>query len=214
MITSQIADSGMPPKQLSADLWVFPPNKHTNGGTAWWLGCDPEPILIDCPPLTSSTIEALQKLSSGRAPRIILTNRDAHGRISELQELLGWPVLVQEQEAYLLPGLSLLESFVDEHKTASEIRLLWTPGPTPGSCVVYASAPWNVLFCGRLLIPVATDQLAALPNRRTFHWPRQQRSLAKLRKWLPRDARPLLASGAGLGMLSGKELVAWQGWKC
>ena len=84
------------------------------------------------------------------------------------QDALGWPVLVQEQEAYLLPGLTSLDSFVDQHTTAAWRLLLGTPGPTAGSCVVFVPDPWKVLFCGRLLIPVAFVQLASLADWLTF----------------------------------------------
>ncbi|MFN5117826.1 MAG: hypothetical protein ACK5JJ_06970, partial [Cyanobacteriota bacterium] len=50
--------------------------------------------------------------------RIVLTGRDGHGRCRRLQEALGWPVLVQEQEAYLLPGMASLETFAEEHHPA------------------------------------------------------------------------------------------------
>ncbi len=206
-------DSDNYPHQLTNELWAFPPNKDCTGGTSWWLGCDPEPVLIDCPPFCDETIKALNELSSGRASRIILTGRQAHGRIRELQNALGWPVLIQEQEAYLLPAFHSLESFSEEHITASGLRVLWTPGPTPGSCVVYAPSPWNVLFCGRLLIPVAFNRMASLVERTTFHWSRQQKSLQKLRSWLPSNPRPALASGGGLHKLGGKKLVEWEAWR-
>ncbi len=204
---------GNPPQQLREGLWVFPPNRDCNGGTAWWLGCEPEPVLIDCPPLTKATIGALEQLSLGRQARILLTSREGHGRVRALQDALGWPVLVQEQEAYLLPGLTSLDSFAEEHTTVAGMRLLWTSGPTPGSCVVFAPHPWNVLFCGRLLIPVAFRQLAPLKDRRTFHWPRQLKSLEKLRQWIPSDVRPVLASGAALGLLRGQKIAPWEAWQ-
>ena len=96
--------------------------------------------------------------------------------------------------------------------TASGLRLLWTPGPTPGHAVVHAPAPANVLFCGRLLVPVAADCLAPLQHRRTFHWLRQQRSLRRLREWLPSESSPALASGAGLGALRGGRLAPFNSW--
>ena len=169
--------------------------------------------MVDCPPVNQSNIEFLKSFSSDHVPLIVLTNREAHGRVSELQEALGWPVLVQEQEAYLLPGLNRLGDFCEEHLTISGLRLLWTPGPTPGSCVVYAPPPWNVLFCGRLLIPLKSNYLMPVRTRSTFHWPRQQKSLEKLRQWLPRDPRPALASGASLGSHGGGKLVEWDAWK-
>ncbi len=203
---------GIPPKKLTEYLWVFPPNSDCEGGTSWWLECDPEPLLIDCPPFTKETMDALSKLANGRMVRILLTNRDGHGKVRALQDAFGWPVLIQEQEAYLLPGLSLLEDFQEEHTTASGVRLLWTPGPTPGSCVAYAPTPCNVLFCGRLLIPVAKNRIAPVRNRRTFHWTRQCHSLEKLCSWIPPDALPSLASGGRAASLDSQKLMPWRDW--
>jgi hypothetical protein len=70
----------------------------------------------------------------------------------------------------------------------------------------------DVLFCGRLLIPVQKSQLAPLRHRRTFHWPRQQRSLQRLRDWIPPECSPALASGAGLGALRGRRLAPFDSW--
>ena len=211
MTMTTALESGRPPQQLREDLWLFPPNRDCQGGSSWWLEADPEPVLIDCPPLTEATLTALCRLAGSRTPRILLTSREGHGRLRRLQERLGWPVLVQEQEAYLLPNVSPLHSFAVDHVTASGLRLLWTPGPTPGSCVVHAPAA-DLLFCGRLLTPLAPGRLGPLRHGRTFHWPRQLGSLQQLRGWIPSDARPQLASGAGLGALRGERLVPFSGW--
>jgi glyoxylase-like metal-dependent hydrolase (beta-lactamase superfamily II) len=176
------------------------------------LNIDPEPVLIDCPPLTQATITALKELAANRQARILLTSREGHGRLRRLQEQLDWPVLVQEQEAYLLPNVERLDCFKDEHTTASGLRLLWTPGPTPGSAVVLAPAPVELLFCGRLLTPLAPGCLGPLRHARTFHWPRQLASLAKLRSWISPESSPQLASGAALGALRGERLVPFSGW--
>jgi len=212
MTMTTALESGRPPQQLRDDLWLFPPNRDCQGGSSWWLEADPEPVLIDCPPLTDATLTALSRLAGSRTPRILLTSREGHGRLRRLQERLGWPVLVQEQEAYLLPNVSALDTFAVDHVTASGLRLLWTPGPTPGSCVVHAPAA-DLLFCGRLLTPLAPGRLGPLRHGRTFHWPRQLESLQRLRDWIPSDSRPLLASGAGLGALRGERLVPFSGWE-
>ena len=211
MSMTTVLEAGRPPQQLRSDLWLFPPNRDCQGGSSWWLDLPSEPVLIDCPPLTEATFNALDQLAAGRAARILLTSREGHGRLRRLQERLHWPVLVQEQEAYLLPGVPMLETFSDEHVTNAGLRLLWTPGPTPGSCVVHAPAPTDLLFCGRLLTPLGRGQLGPLRHRRTFHWPRQLRSLEHLQRWIPADASPYLASGAGLGALRGERLVAYSG---
>ena len=211
MTMTTALEVGRPPQQLRDDLWLFPPNRDCQGGCAWWLEADPEPVLIDCPPLTQASLTALQELAGTRSPRILLTSREGHGRLRRLQERLGWPVLAQEQEAYLLPNVDPLHTFADEHTTASGLQLLWTPGPTPGSCVIHAPAA-ELLFCGRLLTPLAPGRLGPLRHGRTFHWPRQLASLERLRAWLPADANPALASGAGLGALRGERLVPFSGW--
>jgi hypothetical protein len=63
------------------------------------------------------------------------------------------------------------------------------------------------LFCGRLLVPLAPGRVGPLPGRRTFHAPRQLRSLARLVQWLPAGSPEWIASGAGLGALRGEKLV-------
>ena len=211
MTMTTALEAGRPPQQLRQDLWLFPPNKDCQGGSSWWLEAEPEPVLIDCPPLTQASLTALQELAVSRAPRILLTSREGHGRLRRVQERLGWPVLVQEQEAYLLPNVSPLDTFAADHATISGLQMLWTPGPTPGSCVIYAPSA-ELLFCGRLLTPLAPGRLGPLRHGRTFHWPRQLASLERLRAWLPPEARPALASGAGLGALRGEHLVPFTGW--
>ena len=211
MTMTTALEPGRPPQQLRNDLWLFPPNRDCQGGSAWWLAAEPEPVLIDCPPLTEATLTALRDLAGDRTPRILLTSREGHGRLRRVQERFGWPVLVQEQEAYLLPNVEPLDTFAEEHVTSSGLRLLWTTGPTPGSCVVYAPVA-DLLFCGRLLTPLSPGRLGPLRHGRTFHWPRQLESLRRLRDWLPSEVSPQLASGAGLGALRGERLVPFSGW--
>ncbi len=213
MISSNADDSLSNPSCLRKGIFVLPAESTSNGGLSWWLDCDPEPVLIDCPAFNTANLAALKRLARGRNCLIVLTNRDAHGRVSELQSLLDWKVLVQEQESYLLPDLSGLTSFSEEHTTTSGIRVLWTPGPTPGSCVVYAPPPWNVLFCGRLLIPLKIDQVGHLIDRKTFHATRLRNSLKKLLKWLPPNSSPSLASGVGVGSSKDGQLFVWDSWK-
>ncbi len=199
-------------KEVRDWLWMIPSQKGSLGTVSWWLDCGSEPVLIDCPEISVDLINDLKKLSEGSLPRIVLTNRNSHGNVSLLNKELGWPVLIQEQESYLLPEIRPLESFSEEAKMSSGLRVLWTPGPTPGSCVVYAPPPWNVLFCGRLLIPVAKDQISSVRTRMTFHWTMQKNSLKKLRQWIPSDPLLMLASGQGLHSVGRENLVPWKAW--
>ena len=209
--SAPVAEQGRPPQAVRDDLWLFAPNRDSSGGSAWWLE-QPGPdgsrgLLIDCPALTLANLQFLQERGPGW---IVLTGREGHGRTRRLQEALGWPVLVQEQEAYLLPGLQRLHTFSAEHALTAEARLLWTPGPTPGACVLLAGAAdpaRSLLFCGRLLSPLAPGLAGPLRTSRSFHWGRWLHSLERLRGWLPADAPGWLASGAGLGALRGEKLV-------
>lgn len=197
-------EEGRPPQQVLPGLWVFPPNRDTQGGTAWLLSLPQRPpVLIDCPALTAANLAAL----AGPPGVIVLTGRAGHGRCRRLQEAIGWPVLVQEQEAYLLPGLPELRPFGAAHDLADDLRLLWTPGPSPGACVLHATGAHDLLFCGRLLVPLAPGRLGPLRTAHTFHWPRQQRSLERLQHWLPAGSPRWIATGAGLGALRGEKLV-------
>lgn len=215
-LPTQPSEAGRPARQVLDALWLFAPNRDTQGGSAWWLegpgpggagGC-----LIDCPAYTEANLELLRRRGEGC---ILLTSREGHGRVRRFQEALGWPVLVQEQEAYLLPGVQGLQPFGDTLALAPGLRILWTPGPTPGASVLLAEGgalgEAAVLFCGRLLSPVAEGQAAPLRHRRSFHWGRWLRSLERLRGWLPPQRTLWLASGAGLGALRGEALIP-HGW--
>jgi glyoxylase-like metal-dependent hydrolase (beta-lactamase superfamily II) len=117
-------------------------------------------------------------------------------------------VVVQEQEAYLLPQVEPRQSFAAELELEPGLRLLWTPGPTPGSCVLHwHQGAHDVLFCGRLLLPAGPGEVRARPGPGTFHWPRQRRSLGRLLAWLPPGSPAEIACGAGLGALDAVPLV-------
>ena len=214
LLPTQPDQVGRPPRPVLEPLWLFAPNRDSQGGSAWWLDRPAEDgaggLLVDCPAYTQANLDFLQQRSQGRG-RILLTSREGHGRVRRFQEALGWPVLVQEQEAYLLPGVKRVESFGEAAELGAGLRLLWTPGPTPGSAVLLAErvGPGDdaVLFCGRLLSPVAPGQAAPLRHRRSFHWGRWLRSLEQLRAWLPPELPLWLASGAALGALRGEALV-------
>ncbi|MGB5134982.1 MAG: MBL fold metallo-hydrolase [Prochlorococcaceae cyanobacterium] len=195
-------------------LWLFAPNRDTRGGSSWLVeaeavglgGVLAGDLLIDCPGWTEANLGWLGR--RGGRGTIVLTSREGHGRCRRFQEALGWDVLVQEQEAYLLPGVQRLNRFGADHELAPGVRLLWTPGPTPGSCVLHLGAGGSDgLFCGRLLQPLGPGRVGPLAAAGTFHWPRLLRSLERLRAWLPAGSPRWIACGGGLGALRGEKLV-------
>ncbi len=198
-------EAGRPPREVRPGVWLFAPNRDSRGGSSWLLAHPGGDLLIDCPGLTQANLEFLEKRGSGT---IVLTGRDGHGRCRRLQEACRWPVVVQEQEAYLLPNVEDRLPFGLEHSLAPGLRLLWTPGPTPGACVLHARGSWgDLLFCGRLLLPIGPGALAPLRTPGCFHWRRQLASIGKLRDWLPPGSPATIACGGGLGALRGEVLV-------
>ena len=206
MLPPSAPEPGRSPREVRPGLWLFAPNRDIQGGSSWLLATAGGDLLIDCPGFTAANLEFLQ--GRGGEGTLVLTSREGHGRCRRIQEATGWRVLVQEQEAYLLPTLRRLEVFAAEHHLAAGIRLLWTPGPTPGACVVHAVGPWgDLLFCGRLLLAVGPGALAPLRTSRSFHWPRQLTSIERLKTWLPAGSPAEIACGGGLGALRGEVLV-------
>ena len=209
-LQAQASPAGRPPRQVQPGLWLFAPSRESQGGSAWWLedgDGSGAGVLVDSPAFNEANLAFLQARPAGR---IVLTGREGHGRLRRFQEALGWPVHVQEQEAYLLPGVQQLIGFSAEAELGGGLKLLWTPGPSPGSAVLFAEQHQgraSLLFCGRLLSPVAPGRAAPLRTRRSFHWGRWLRSIELLRGWLPPEQPEWLASGAGLGALRGEVLV-------
>jgi hypothetical protein len=203
--------SGRPPREVGPGLWLFPPNPRTDGGSAWFLETQGGGVLVDGPPESEATFAFLEARTLVSSGWIVLLGRDGHGSCRRVQERMGWPVVVQEQESYLLPGMRDLRPFGAEHQLAEGLRLLWTPGSSPGAAVLHAcggvAGAVDGLFCGRLLVPVAPQSLAPLLSPRGFHGGRQQRSVARLVRWLPPGSPDWIASGAALGALAGEALV-------
>jgi hypothetical protein len=200
-------EPGRPPRQVQPGLWLFSPSRDSQGGSSWLLEAEGEQpaLLVDCPGFTQANLDCLEALQGGGV--VVLTSREGHGRCRRFQEQLGWPVWVQEQEAYLLPGVESLQRWGAEQELAGG-SLLWTPGPTPGAAVLHVRRHGlDLLFCGRLLLPTAPGVLAPLRTARTFHWPRQLASIERLRQWLPAGSPGVIACGGGLGALRGEVLV-------
>ena len=197
---------GMSVQALSPDFWVFPPSRESAGGSAWlFRSAAGRSVLVDVPLLKEEHLAFLQAQPPGL---IVLTHRQGHGRCRRLQQQLGWPVLLQEQEAYLLPTLEQRKGFGASFELEPGLRLLWTPGPSPGSCVLHwAQGERDVLFCGRFLWPQRQGGVQLRRTQATFHWPRQKRSLDQLLAWLPGGSPAEIACAAGLGAIGGGKLV-------
>ncbi|WP_143755417.1 MBL fold metallo-hydrolase [Gloeocapsopsis sp. IPPAS B-1203] len=194
-----------PPQEIWKDVFVFPPNRDTLGGTAYLIVENDANILIDCPPWNEDIQQFLQSLSGVRW--LFLTHRGAIGRTKELQKTLNCQVVVQEQEAYLLPGVSLT-SFQDEITLSLNTQAIWTPGHSPGSACLYYSGHGGVLFSGRHLLPNQQGEPMPLRTAKTFHWRRQISSIEKILQRFTPDTLQYICPGANTGFLRGQKVIA------
>lgn len=193
-----------PPHPIFDTLFAFPPNRSTLGGTAYFLKTPQGNVLIDCPAWTAETQQFLTV--HGGVNWIVLTHRSGKGEIRPIQEVFGCSIFVQEQEAYLLPGLSLTP-FRDDYRFGNGLTLLWTPGHSPGSSCLYTPAHGGVLFTGRHLLPTKEGNPAPLRVAKTFHWPRQIRHARRLLECFTPDTLHYICPGANTGFLRGKHVI-------
>lgn len=194
------------PKPLLEGIWAFPPNRYTLGGTSYFLEGTvlqlQGNVLIDCPELGFQDWCQAQ----GGVQYLLLTQRDGADRVDRWQQVFQCPVYTQQQEAYLYPGV-WVKPFDRTCEVTSGVTLIWTPGYSPGSSCVYLERLGGVLFTGRHLLPNVQGELALYRTRKTFHWPRQQRSLQTLREWLGDRPVHYICPGAHGGFLRGQGYI-------
>jgi len=193
------------PKPIFDNIFAFPPNRETGGSVSYLILEKEGNILLDCPPWDDFTLKFLKDL--GGVSWLVVSGKGTISKtISNLHQTLSAKVIIQEQEAYLLPQLNLT-SFHREFSVSEACRLIWTPGNTPGASCLYYKNYGGVLFTGRHLLPNSQGQLTPLRTGKTFHWFRQLASLEALLKIFTPDTLNYIVPGASIGLLKGKPFV-------
>lgn len=196
------------PKQPQAVLdaiFAFSPNRDTLGATAYFIVENDFNILIDCPAIDEVNLEFLQQ--HGGVRWLFITHRGAIGKAEELQKAMGCDIVIQEQEAYLLPGLEVT-TFGGEFTLGPNATAIWTPGHSPGSSCLHYAADGGVLFAGRHLLPNQQGEPVPLRTSKTFHWGRQLRSVELLIDRFTPDTLSYICPGANTGFLRGQRAIA------
>lgn len=206
----QLTTTVKAPRLVFDTIFAFPPNRHTLGATAYFiLENDSQDqainILIDCPAWEESTQKFLQ--AQGNVRWLFLTHRGGIGQVAEIQDALGCEVVIQEQEAYLLPGLSVT-SFQHKFVFSQMSRAFWTPGHSPGCACLHYSGHGGVLFTGRHLLPNRDGHPTPMKVSKTFHWPRQLRNVQRLLDDFSPETLSYICPGANSGFLRGKRAIA------
>lgn len=229
---TEVSVSVKPPRRVLDAIYAFPPNRATLGGTAYLvtssiveksadngdlsLASNPDVanpdtssavasnVLIDCPAWNETYADFL--MAQGGVRWLVVTHRGGSSRVKEWQQRLGCEVVVQEQEAYLLPGVE-----VHEFRNRTDLNpgqfVLWTPGHSPGSACVYSPEHGGVLFTGRHLLPNRQGQPVPLRRSKTFHWPRQLRSVQRLQETFSAETLSHICPGASVGFLRGQSTI-------
>lgn len=197
------------PRQVVGGVFAFPPNRDTMGGTAYLIQEAGGNILVDAPPWDegnqAGTREFLQGVGGVRW--LFLTHRGGIGKAQEVAQTFGSEIVMQEQEAYLLPDVAVT-TFEQEFRFSPLSRALWTPGHSPGSACLYHQTAGGILFTGRHLLPDRQGQPVPLRISKTFHWGRQLRSVQKLRDLFSSETLHYLCPGANTGFLRGERAIA------
>ncbi|QIZ69548.1 MBL fold metallo-hydrolase [Oxynema aestuarii] len=192
------------PRAVFDTIFAFPPNRETLGGTAYFIVKKNANLLIDCPAWDETTQQFLEE--RGGVRWLSITHRTAIARAKEIQQCFDCEIVVQEQEAYLLPGLEVT-TFHRELALDPDFEAIWTPGHSPGSACLYAGVAGGVLFTGRHLVPDRDGNPVPLRTSKTFHWPRQLRSVALLRDRFSPQTLTAICPGANTGYLRGQRAI-------
>lgn len=193
-----------PPKAILNSIIAFPPNRDTLGGTSYFILRNEGNILIDCPAWHKNNQDFLE--SNGGVRWLFITHRGAIGKSEEIQKNFGCEILIQEQEAYLLPE-SRVTAFTDKFTIDSVSQVIWTPGQTPGSSCLYHNSDGGILFTGRHLVPNKEAEPVPLRTSKTFHWHRQIKSIKSLLEKFTPQTLKYICPGANTGFLRGERLI-------
>lgn len=198
------------PQAVFDNLFAFPPNRETLGGTAYLLlEKDAEGncanILIDSPAFNEVNQAFIHK--QGGLKTLFITHRGGMGQVPDFQKTFEAEVLIQEQEAYLLPTVTT-QTFRGDRTLSPTSRVFWNPGHSPGSACLYHSAHGGVLFTGRHLLPTRAGTPEPLRLSKTFHWPRQLRYAQQLLTDFTPETLSTICPGASTGFLRGEKKIA------
>jgi glyoxylase-like metal-dependent hydrolase (beta-lactamase superfamily II) len=194
------------PTEILPGIFAFPPNRDTLGGTAYLVVTPSGNILVDSPAWSDVNRQFTRDL--GGINWLTITHRGAIGQATAIATHFGCEVIIQEQEAYLLPDLKVT-TFQSKFVINDSIHAIWTPGHSPGSFCLYFAGVGGVLFTGRHLLPNQLGQAVPLRTAKTFHWPRQLRSADAIWQQFPaRQPLSYICPGANTGLLRGRGSIS------
>ena len=206
----RVSETSKPPRSVphpnldTPSIVAFPPNRAILGGTAYGLLSDSGNLLIDCPAWTAETETWLR--DRGGVRTLFLTHRGGIANVKDIQAATGCDIIIQEQEAYLLPNLTVT-TFHTHHTLPGDLEILWTSGHSPGSACLYTPLHGGLLFTGRHLLPDRNGNPAPLRIAKTFHWKRQLKSVQFIQNRFSTDTLNYICPGSSTGYLRGATAI-------
>ena len=202
-LQNQFGHSPKLPQAIWNNIKAFSPNRDTLGGTAYLI-VEEANILIDCPAWDEVNQNYLSSIGGIRW--LFLTHRGAIGKAQEIQQTFGCEIVIQEQEAYLLPK-SRVTTFYKEFGLGDSAIVVWTPGHSPGSSCLYYPQHGGILFSGRHILPNKEGEPVPLRTAKTFHWLRQLASVQLLLDRFTQENLQYICPGANTGFLRKKKAI-------
>jgi hypothetical protein len=200
-ITASLGNTKVP-RLIMPGIFAFSPNRDTLGASSFLIVNKIGNILFDCPAWNEVHQEFIQ--AQGGVKFLIISHRGSIGQhVLQMQQTLGCQVILQKQEAYLLPEVTAT-SFGQNLILSPDLELIWTPGHSPGSSCLYYQHQGGILFTGRHLLPTSPSTFAPLRTAKTFHWGRQLNSIAQLGDRFDSSTLKYIVPGANTGYLRGK----------
>ncbi len=204
-IIPPLANSTKLPRYILEGVFAFAPNRDTLGATAYLILEESGNIAIDCPTWNQETQQFL--LDRGGVRWLFISHRGGIGKqVNQMQAFFNCEIVIQEQEAYLLPEIQKT-TFDRDFTFNCNTYALWTCGHSPGSSCLYSNKRGGILFSGRHLLPKSPEEIVPLRQEKTFHWFRQLRSVQTLRDRFTRETLRYILPGANTGYLRGKGFI-------
>ncbi|PZO23496.1 MAG: MBL fold metallo-hydrolase [Leptolyngbya foveolarum] len=210
------------PQAVFDTVFAFPPNRETLGGTAYLIletagtsgtmksasesRSDPDRanILVDCPAFNDTNQDFIAE--KGGISTLFITHRGGMADAPKFQKAFNAQVIIQEQEAYLLPTVEI-ETFERDRILSPTSRVFWNSGHSPGSACLYHQPYGGILFTGRHLLPNRNGDPRPLRQSKTFHWPRQLRNANQLLIDFTPENLSYICPGASTGFLRGEKKI-------
>ncbi len=193
------------PRLILDNIFIFPPNRETLGGTSYLIIHPQGNILIDTPSWQEINYQFCQQ--QGGIKYLFLTQRDGISKaVKDIQSDFNCQLIIQEQEAYLLPNQNVI-SFENEYQLNDDCTLIWTAGYSPGSACLYYKKDGGVLFSGRHLLPIKEGKISPLKLKKTFHWRRQLKNVKLLCDRFSEENLSYICPSGNIGYLRGKKYV-------